>query len=91
MSTQTTAAETIGAKFQELRENRGVSLEHAARRAGMTGGALLVIERGLLARGPGAADLRKLAAAYEINVVEMMIMAGHIEREDLADYMGKAA
>lgn len=64
-------ATTFGEALRRLREHRGLSLEEAARRAGLRKDALFRYETGLTA-SPTAGTLAKLAAAYNTTVEHLL-------------------
>lgn len=65
------------------RETLRLTVKEAADKSGVGVGEITFVEGG---SGAGPATLRGLARAYKLDLVELMILAGHLTRKDVTKH-----
>lgn len=75
--------ETFGSYMRRLRKSRGLTLKQVETQAKVSNAYISQIERGLR-RPPHPEILKRLAKTYDVELREMLIMAGYLE-EDSAE------
>ena len=76
----------LGAFLKQVRNQHDLSYKDVYRATGISDSKLSRIENGSKAGGPSPIDLRTLAKLYDIDLVELYILAGYQDRESLAAY-----
>jgi transcriptional regulator with XRE-family HTH domain len=67
---------TLSGKLAEARKQQGWSLREAERRTGIPNAHISQLETGAIKR-PGVATLIPLAAAYDVPLADLLVLAGH--------------
>jgi len=83
-----TKLEKLGATLQKSREVRNLTVREAAEKAGIGEGELVFTEGG---RGASPATLGGLARVYSLDVIELMILAGHLSKKDVKRHQERQA
>jgi transcriptional regulator with XRE-family HTH domain len=74
----------INERLAELRKERGLSLTQVVVKTAISGSYIYLLETKDIVPSPD--KLRKLAKAYEVPYVELMEIAGYLDRADLREY-----
>lgn len=80
---------SIGKRLREMREAVDLEIPAVSKRTGISAGEIQIIEAGQLLPSPG--ELRGFARAYKVDFLELMILAGHMTRKDVARYQERPA
>ncbi len=74
--------------LKQYRVENDLTREEAAAKAKIGVGEFVFVEGG---KGAGSDTLRKVARAFRLDFLELMILAGHITKRDLDKYLGRQA
>jgi hypothetical protein len=73
----------LAKKLIHARETLRLTVREASAKSGVGEGEIAFVEVG---RGAGPATLKALARAYKLDLVELMILAGHLTRKDVTKH-----
>lgn len=76
---------TLGAYLKEMRKKSGLSLKEVHAHCGITDSKLSRMERDEGSQLTPI-ELRKLAKLYQIDLVQLFLVAGYLDESDLATY-----
>ena len=76
---------TVGEYLKKARDKRNLSLKAVKEITGISDSALSHIESGKT-EVPSPEHLKKLSAAYQIDLIDLFLKAGYLECGDLSDY-----
>lgn len=74
----------LGVRLKAYREKLGLSLSQVNKETGITNSRLSKMERDKIDCPPQ--DLKKLAHLYNAPVVELFVLAGYLETDDILQY-----
>lgn len=75
----------VGEYLKKVRDERKLSLKAVKERTGISDSALSHIESGKT-EAPSPEHLKKLAAEYQIELIDLFLKAGYLDCSDLSDY-----
>jgi transcriptional regulator with XRE-family HTH domain len=79
----------LGAKIHRARNDKGLSLDAAARSAGISNAYLHKLEHGVV-NSPSPRVLARVAVALEVPYFDLMGAAGYLDEEELAKARARA-
>ena len=76
---------SVGKYLKKIRDERNLSLKDVNKKTGISDSALSHIESGKTVC-PAPERLKKLAVAYQIDLIDLYLKAGYLDGDDLSDY-----
>ena len=76
---------TVGVYLKQVRDETKMSLKTVKDKTGISDSALSHIESGKTV-SPSPEYLKKLAAVYQIDLIDLFLKAGYLENNDLSGY-----